>query len=364
MVDLELKASIPKTRRGFARRCWALSPVTPPVAVMVLLAAGGCATPAGALFPAIDPPKAWPAAPDPPRIHWLGMIAGSDDLKPGRSAAEAFATVLRGPRPPIRFLNPQSVAIRPPGLLAVTDGTGGAVHLLDLDERTHVVVYGSAEERFGAPMGATWAGDRLFITDAERHEVVELNTEGNWQRRFGGDLLIRPVGIAYVAQREAIYVVDGGGHRVLVFGLNGEMEATLGGRGTGPGEFNFPTYIGILPDRILVSDSGNFRVQCLDFDGSPLATMGKKGNAAGDLSLPKGIAADRDGHFYVVDAHFENVQIFDENGGLLMAFGEEGSGRGEFSLPAGIAIDGQDRIWVADAGNRRVQVFVYRRTSS
>ena len=105
-------------------------------------------------------------------------------------------------------------------------------------------------------------------------------------------------------------------------------------------------------------------MQLLDLDGRCVRTIGQKGNGAGDFALPKGEAFDREGHIYVVDAHFENIQVFDVQGRLLMAFGREGRGAGRFSLPAGLTIDARDRIWVADSGNRRLQVFAYLRTAS
>lgn len=337
-------------------------------ALSALLAAsalsGGCGRPQGVLFPAVDPPRVWPSPPDTPRIKWLGVLSGSDDLKAARSGGEVFANVLRGPRRAIRFSGPHALAVREPGLLAVADGTGAAVHIVDLENRTHVLVSGFGEERFAVPVGVAWADGRLFVTDAGRREVIELDTDGRFVRSFGRDTLRRPVGITYSSARRHLYVVDGDEHQVKVFDLTGVMTKSLGRRGTMPGEFNFPSHICAAGDRLLVADSGNFRVQLLNLDGESLKVIGKKGDGAGDFALPKGVAFDSEGHIYVIDAQFENIQIFDSNGQLLMAFGEEGGGIGAFSLPAGLMIDDMNRIWAADSGNRRIQVFSYLRTSS
>lgn len=323
----------------------------------IVLWLGGCASSPGPLFPSAKPPRVWPFPPDPPRIQLLGVIRDSSDLRAGRSAGEAFGDALRGTRPPIRFSSPQGIAVQGTTLVAVADGSGGAVHLLDLAERTHRVVFGSPTEPFGVPMGVAWAGDRLFVADAGRHEVIELDGEGAWVRSFGTGELVRPVGIAFVSSRNELYVADGGGHDLVVFDTDGRRVRTIGSRGAATGEFNFPTHIAVGRDRLAVADSGNFRVQLLDLDGNVLAAVGQKGDGAGDLSLPKGLAFDRDDHLFVVDAHFEVVQVFDLDGRLLLAFGEEGSGAGEFSLPTGIAIDEAGRVWVSDSGNRRLQVF-------
>jgi len=323
----------------------------------------GCGHPQGRLFDPIDPPVVWPRPPETARIRLVGTLSGSEDLHAARSGMEAFKAAMRGPRPPIKFSSPNMVAIGPAGLLAVSDTGLAAVHILDLSRREHRLVSGWQGGAFAIPLGVAWVGRRLFVTDAERHEVIELDDQGRFHRRFGEKALVRPVGIAYVAARDQLYVVDGGAHHIVVFDPAGTQVRTIGRRGTAPGMFNFPSYICNRGERLLVADSGSFRVEMLDLDGKCLRVIGQMGDGAGDLSLPKGVAFDGDGHVYVVDAHFENVQIYDGSGRLLLAFGHEGGGPGEFSLPAGLAIDENNRIWVADAHNRRLDVFDYLRGS-
>lgn len=337
--------------------------VVPAGVMMLSCMMMGCGRAEGRMFPVMDPSVVWPPPPEPARIRLVGMLSGSADLHAARSGLEDFKAALRGPRPPIRFSSPNMVAIGSGGLIAVSDTGLSAVHVVDLVTRSHRLISGWDDERFGAPLGVAWAGQRLFVTDAERHEVIELDAGGGFRRRFGEDVLKRPVGVAYVATRRQLFVVDGGLHRIAVFDEAGSLVHTIGGRGATAGMFNFPSHICHRNGRLLVADSGNFRVQVLDLDGACLRIIGHKGDGAGDLSLPKGVAFDSDGHVYVVDAQFENVQIYDEEGRLLLAFGHEGAGPGEFSLPAGMAIDENDRIWVADAANRRLDVFDYLRVS-
>jgi DNA-binding beta-propeller fold protein YncE len=338
--------------------------------ILMLLLAGcvappmGCAKPRGELFPPIDPPRVWPGSPERARIKLIGVYATSYDLKASQSGMEVMKTALRGSRPPIRFSSPHALAIGMGQVLAVADSAGASVHVIDLDARSHVVIRGWDEERFGAPVGVAWIGPRLFVTDAQRHEVIELDASGRFHGRFGQDILARPVGIAYVEKREALYVVDGASHDLKVFDPSGSLVRTIGRRGSAPGDFNFPTHLSSHGDVLVVADSGNFRVQLLDLDGAVRIDIGHKGDAAGDFALPKGVAFDSDGHLYVSDAQFENIQVFDESGQLLLAFGEEGAAPGSFWLPAGLWIDDDDRIWVADAGNRRVQVFAYLKAGS
>lgn len=333
------------------------------IAVAILFCGIGCARPAGVIFPQTGKARVWPNPPEPPRIRYVGTLASSADLHAEKTSIEVVGDVLRGPLPNVPFTGPQSIAPGPGSLVAIADGAGAAVHILDLDKRSHTLVAGWGTERFKVPFGVTWVGDRLFATDAQRHEVVELGVDGQFRRAFGTEELVRPVGIAFEPSRQALYVVDGGSHSIRVFDLNGRLLRSFGSRGAGTNEFNFPSHIAVKDQSLAVTDSGNFRVLLLDLDGNHRLTIGKKGDAAGDFALPKGVAFDCDGHIYVVDSQFENVQIFDRDGRLLLAFGEEGNRAGQFSLPAGIGVGADNRVWVADSGNHRLQVFDYLRAT-
>ncbi len=330
------------------------------ICVLSIVLLDGCGRARGPLFEQIGTPRVWPASPAAPRIRFVGVLRGSEDLNAEVSSGESFKAAFRGVRPPIAFSGPHAIAVHANNTwLAVTDVSLAAVHIIDLANRTHTLTRGWSDERFEVPVGAAWAGDELYIVDGGRGEVIALDLNGRHLRHFGQGILKRPVGVTYVPSRDRLYVVDGGGHNIHVFDRAGAETAVIGSRGTDCGQFNFPSHIANDGERLLIADGANARVQLLSLDGGCLASFGQKGDGAGDFSLPKGVAFDSAGHLFVADAHFENIQVFNDAGQLLMAWGEEGSEKGAFSLPAGLAIDGDDRIWVADAGNRRIQVFEY-----
>lgn len=338
-------------------RAIALAPVCAALAITV--GTGGCATKKAEVFPAPERRIVWPAPPEAPRIEWVGRLRSSDDLGAATEGWEAVATAFRGPRPPIKFASPVAIAVSKDGRIAVADVSAPAVHILDLDERTHLRIGGFDTTPLGAPAGVAWWGDYVIASDAELGRVLVFEPGGELAFSFGDGVLKRPVGIAADEESRRLFVVDGGAHDVKTFDEDGNLLSTIGGPGSAPGQFNFPTHIAIQGDRLLVADSGNFRVQMLDLAGNPIAVIGREGDAAGTFALPKGVAISPQGHVYVSDARFENVQVFDQAGNLLLAFGREGREPGEFWLPAGITIDERDRIWVADTGNSRLQVFQY-----
>ena len=89
----------------------------------------------------------------------------------------------------------------------------------------------------------TTPGGRTLVVPAFHCTPFELGPDGTFRRRFGAEELVRPVGIAYVADRDRLYVVDGGAHCIVVFDLEGTVVTRLGQNGTGPGQFNYPSHI-------------------------------------------------------------------------------------------------------------------------
>ena len=70
------------------------------------------------------------------------------------------------------------------------------------------------------------------------------------------------------------------------------------------------------------------------------AAIGHAGVAPGMFARPKGVAVDRQGLAYVVDAATQVVQIFDTEGRLLLFFAQAGaSAQGEVVLPATVKVD-------------------------
>jgi sugar lactone lactonase YvrE len=139
----------------------------------------------------------------------------------------------------------------------------------------------------------------------------------------------------------------------------GSVVQTIGKRGSGDGEFNFPTELHLSGTDLMVVDSMNFRVQVLSRGGAFRYAIGRAGDGKGDLFRPKGIGVDSEGHLYVADGLNGLVQVFDEQGRLLYYFGYAGTAPQPLIAPAGLAIDRNDRIFVVDSTARRLQVFHY-----
>jgi len=199
----------------------------------------------------------------------------------------------------------------------------------------------------------------ILFTDSRKNKIYEYKFYTKYPHVFNRSVeLERPTGIAFDEEMKRIWVVETGAHRVSILNEDGDLVKRIGTRGTGPGEFNFPTFISINGSGLVyIVDAMNFRIQVFNNNGKYLSSFGEPGDASGYFASCKGIATDTHGNIYVVDGLFHTVQIFDREGRFLYNFGKQGHGKGEFWLPSGIFVDRDDRIYVADSYNARVQIF-------
>lgn len=257
---------------------------------------------------------------------------------------------------------PLAVAVGRDGRFAIADASCQCVHLYVPSDQKYYRLSVVKEVRMRSPVGLTFDDEsRLYVSDSALAKVFVFDSHGAFlfdMEKPGDDGLKRPTGLAFDDDKKVIYVVDTLSHSIDSFDKNGAFLSSFGERGSGRGQFNFPTHIfWAAPGQIYVTDSMNFRIQLFDASGGFLAAFGHQGDGSGDFSIPKGIASDKDHILYVVDSLFDNVQLFDEKGDFLLTIGGRGTAPGEFWLPSGIFIDANDKLYVCDTFNGRVQVF-------
>lgn len=350
--------------RTFSQRCVVVELCGLGLAIAFLL--GGCGKPQGELFPPLDAPLVWPKPPEKPRIKYVGMVSTEKDLKRGLSWAQSFRELIFGKKEMGVLISPYAVAFDEDEKLLIADSAGGVIHIFDLASRKYAQFSTiGGEDRLNMPVALTLTESNIYVADSVLHKICVFDRAGNFEFSFGADVLKRPSGISYGNANEKIYVADTAGHAIYIFQKDGAPVRMIGSRGSGPGEFNFPTHLWAGKDgNLYVSDTLNYRVQVFSGDGEFLRTFGEQGDGPGYFAHPCGIVTDSLGHIYVIDRQFENIQIFDNEGRILMALGEEGGGLGEFWLPGGMYIDDDDRIYVADSFNKRVQIFELMEESS
>lgn len=313
--------------------------------------------------------KVWPDPPDEPRYSYAGELTGEDNFRPDNWANKGNATKvfewlvgLTGLNSkPAVLQRPQSGMVDAEGRIYVTDIGRGAVFVFD-KPAGKLEVWDSARgnERFVSPIGITQgARGEILVADSELRSVFRLDQKGNLLGEFGHDILERPTGLARDAKRGRVYVSDTRAHDIKVFDDSGKLLNVIGQRGEGDGEFNFPTYLTFVADKLYVTDTLNSRIQTFDTDGNFIGKFGKLGLKVGNLVRPKGVAVDSLGNIYVIESLYDNLLVFDAKGRTLLALGGSGKGIGEFYLPSGVWTDSHDQIYIADMYNGRITVLQF-----
>jgi len=133
------------------------------------------------------------------------------------------------------------------------------------------------------------AQDNIWAVDEGANMVIKFNPEGRVVMTLGR----RPEPVDAVA------------------------AAPPAGPAANPGKYVFdrPTDVGWDPaGNIFVSDGyGNSRVVKYDKNGRFLATVGSKGSEPGQFNLPHSLAVDAKGNVYVGDRSNRRIQVFDDD---------------------------------------------------
>ncbi len=310
--------------------------------------------------PSID--IVWPVSPEQPRIRLLRILSGPGDFRERDKAGRLFRWIAGGQSPGLPLAAPYGVAADGRGKIWVADAGSSVVHVFDLARKKVDYLTSAGSERLISPVGLAYDAerDRLYVADTVIKKVFAFSGDGNFLRvaevpgGFG-----RPTGLVVGADGH-LYVTDVLQGVIHILSPQGEPLGEVGEGAVGIGGLNRPVNVCVDgKGRIFVVDSMNFRVVVFGPDGKLLSSFGQIGDVPGSFARPRGVAVDSEGHVYVADAAFDNIQVFDAAGRLLLYFGSAGKKPGQFSLPAGLFIDQSDRLYVTDAFNGRIQIFEY-----
>jgi sugar lactone lactonase YvrE len=305
----------------------------------------------------------WPESAALERVVFVGEFSRASDLGITGSSWTRLLGLAAGDRDDA-LSRPMDVATSVDGqTVYVADPEARCVHRFDLSKGRYRALTLAKNERPIFPVGLAVTEDGwLFAADSQAGQLYKLAPGAKSFEPYDiSEPLVQPTGLSWSSARQMLYVTDTGNQSVLIIDRQGNVKTTIGMRGAGPAEFNFPTYLSATANGdILVTDSLNFRIQRFDGAGAFVSTFGQNGDSAGDFARPKGIATDSYGHIYVIDALMHAIQIFDDGGRLLLSIGGQGQDPGQFWLPNGISITRDNLIFVTDSYNKRVQVFQYR----
>lgn len=280
----------------------------------------------------------YPTLPNTPRYQYLTTFSTTADIEKKKSKFFKFVVGDKDEKP--RGIRKAYGVDMIDGVIYVCDSGGSSVVTLNLKTRTlgYLGTKGSGKLIKPINLAIDKTDKLLYVADVGRKQILCYTLGGKVKKFYGKlDQFTKPVDVDIT--RDKLYVCDVGKHQVLVLDKKeGKILYSIGKAGSKEGELYHPTNIHIRNDRLYVSDTTNFRIQIFDLEGKFLATFGKIGDLPGTFTRPKGVAVDREGIIYVVDAAFENVQVFDQQYRLLLFMLGPGYERHNINLPAGVAV--------------------------
>ncbi|KAK2146323.1 hypothetical protein LSH36_616g04040 [Paralvinella palmiformis] len=193
----------------------------------------------------------------------------------------------------------------------------------------------------------------LYVTDERKRVVRTFNKSGQLvtskveERKF-----YLPSGIA--TNGDYIVVSDACRHNITVLKTNGELVKTITKDSSG-GTFGNPEFLMLDDrDRIVISDILNNRISVFNLDGDHLFSFGMQGNGPGQLNSPAAICQDPFGNYLVVDSGNNRVCRFREDGQYDKTVLE-------FSLgsikPYGIASSPNGNVAITDSTTDTIVVY-------
>lgn len=139
-------------------------------------------------------------------------------------------------------------------------------------------------------------------------------------------------------------------------GIDISLSSSIGTRGSGDGQFNYPSGIGYFNDIFIVVDRQNQRIQLFDSSFNFLSKFGTYGTGTGEMNFPEGLGVDsNNGNLYVSQSANHRISVYKPTN-LLLEFGSKGAGDYEFNYPTDIYYE-KNRIFVADKLNGKVKVY-------
>lgn len=214
-------------------------------------------------------------------------------------------------RPETGLVTPYGVAVDDKGLIYVSEIKTGFLKILSPggtveDEIDLSEVMGKTV----APGRITLGKDNLiFIADLNNHEILVINTKGEFVRSIGG----------FTFLQKAAETNDG---RIIALSAQGKA------------------------------------VKVFSREGALLQSFGDHGDPSGaSVSFPSGFAVDDKGRLWIADAFQHRLKVFSMDGMFLFNYGRMQEKTGGFFFPVDLCFGKNGELYVLEKGGNRIQVF-------
>jgi DNA-binding beta-propeller fold protein YncE len=211
---------------------------------------------------------------------------------------------------------------------------------------------------FISPYGIAADGQgRIWVADMGIRGVHQVDlARGNVSYIFNAGTipLVTPAGVAVDVKRQRLYISDTTLAKVFLF----DMEGRFLKEWDAPDNFGRPAGLAVdKSGQLYVVDAIKNRLSVFSPEGELLRTITSATLPELTFNIPSNVVVNAQGEIFVVDSMNFRIEIFSPEGESLGTIGSVGDGPGYFARPRGITIDGDGHIYVADATFDNIQVF-------
>ena len=179
------------------------------------------------------------------------------------------------------------------------------------------------------------SGEIVITADKE---IVAFDRSGKKLYSILKEKLIDPQGVA--VNKSGIFIADHGSSSLLKFDKTGKLLKSVGGVGSGEGQFNSPRGLTVVGDEVIVCDGGSCQLQVFTSDLVFVRKFGSYGYGNGRFIFPVDVTCcdDKDSRNLYVCSYLSNcVQVFTMQGKYLRSL----VAKGDVTHPTGITTDGE-----------------------
>ena len=233
------------------------------------------------------------------------------------------------------------------GLFDAAKAAGGDSKKLD------TLSLGKLNEPNGVAVGPD---GKVYVMDTWNGRVQVWNPKGSAITAFTTDDGFFAPREIVVDSNGNIYVADTGKHRIVKFDKNGKKLMAWGSKGDKDGQFNEPIGLALdQPGNLYVADRLNFRIQVFSPDGQFLRQWKVKGWSPEQIDMEPHLALDQaHGLIYASDGRGKKVYCYKLDGTLVTTLETNTTGAPLFNVPIGVAVDKDGNLYVVDAGAAKI----------
>lgn len=279
---------------------------------------------------------------------------------------------------PGQFISPRNAAVAPDGTLYVADTGNHRIQHLALDGSVLHMWGSFADLASGDAAGGSfnepWSvavspdGQYVYVADTWNHRVQQFTASGTFIRTWGyfgqdesSGALWGPRDVVVLSDGNVL-VTDTGNKRLRLYDAQGNHLSDYGEYGFDLGQFDEPVGLAYDASRdiIYVADTWNQRVQVLEYqDGrfipqTPWEIAGWYGQS---LTNKPYLSVGKDSQLYIADPEAGRVLVYNADGSLAYFFGGYDQMAANIAVAQGVAADPNGGVWVVDSQNATVSWF-------